>query len=302
MSSIQHRLLKMGLNFSSILFPTKDINLTLLRESTELISLVALLPWGVKALKFQINELEAESILPVKQTSEKRALLYLHGGGYAIGSSQTHRHMVGKLVKDTQCEALLINYRKIPNHPCPAAVEDAFSGYQFLLHKGYSTNEIIVAGDSAGGGLVCSLFFMLKEKRVQLPKAGICLSPWVDLLHTGNSSEKNKYTDPFVKVDEMKRWAKVYAGEKELDDLYVSPLYGDLSNFPPMLIQTSKNEVLHDDSRRLKEKLEQSGTSVTYQEWEDLIHWWQLFWRFIPESEEALKKVANYINLQFDKS
>lgn len=289
----------MGLNFSSILFPTKDINLTLLRESTEIISLVALLPWGVKAVKFKIGELSAESILPVSTIENKKAVLYLHGGGYAIGSSQTHRHMVGKLVKDTSTEALLINYRKIPNHPCPAAIEDAYQAFQYLKQKGYSEEDIIVAGDSAGGGLVCSLFLMLKEKQEQLPKAGICLSPWVDLLHTGNTYEENKYADPFVKVNEMKRWATVYAGDKSLDDPYVSPLFGNLKNFPPILIQTSKNEVLHDDSVRLKEKLEAENVAVTYQEWDDLIHWWQLFWRFIPESDEALKKVANYINFQF---
>ncbi|MBD0403081.1 alpha/beta hydrolase [Flammeovirga sp. EKP202] len=299
MSSLQHRILKMGLNLSSTLFPTKDINLTLLRETTELISFVALLPWGVKSTKFKIGELEAEVIKPVHTSEKKRALLYLHGGGFAIGSNQTHRHMVGKIVKDTATEALLINYRKIPNHPCPAPIEDAYEGYQFLLKEGYQEEEIIVAGDSAGGGLVCTLFFMLKEKGDQLPKAGICLSPWLDLMHTGETVEDNKYTDPFVKIDEMKRWAEVYAGTKPLDDPYVSPLYGDFTDFPPILIQTSKNEVLHDDSVRLKKALEDKGIKVTYQEWDDLIHWWQLFWRFIPESDEALTKVSSYIHQQF---
>ncbi|AZQ62772.1 alpha/beta hydrolase [Flammeovirga pectinis] len=300
MASAQHRLLKLALNVSSMMFPTRNLNLTLLRESTELISLVALLPWGVKAKKFSVSNLDCEIIEPVRKSETKKALLYLHGGGYAIGSSQTHRSMVGKLVDDTHATALLVNYRKIPTFPCPAAIEDALVGYQYLLDNGYLPEEIAVAGDSAGGGLVCSLFFMLKEKQMPLPKCGICLSPWVDLLHMGESSEKNKYSDPFVKVDEMRRWASVYAGEKPLDHPYVSPLYGDLSNFPPMLIQTSTNEILHDDSKRLKEAFENVNVPVNYQEWDDLIHWWQLFWKFIPESEEALNKVANFINFHLD--
>ncbi|OHX68361.1 alpha/beta hydrolase [Flammeovirga pacifica] len=294
--SLQHRLLKLGLNLTSIVFPSENINLTLLRESTELVSLFALLPWGVKGKKIQLDTISAEIISPVQEQKEKKAILYLHGGGYAIGSSQTHRALVGKIVSETHATALLVNYRKIPEHPCPAAIEDAFRGYQYLLDMGYNAEQIAVAGDSAGGGLVCTFMFMLKEKKMAFPKCGICLSPWADLKHNGASTEKNKYADPFVKITEMQNWAHVYAGDKPLDDPMVSPLYGDFKGFPPMLIQTSSNEVLYNDSTRLRDQLKKAKVNVTYQEWDGLIHWWQLFWRFIPESEDAINKVCDFLN------
>ncbi|MBB3700238.1 alpha/beta hydrolase fold domain-containing protein [Flammeovirga yaeyamensis] len=294
--SIQHRLLKLGLNLTAIAFPSENINLTLLRESTELVSLFALLPWGVKAKKLTLDGITAEVISPVKEHVEKKALLYLHGGGYAIGSSQTHRSLVGKIVDETKVTAVLVNYRKIPEFPCPAAIEDALKGYQYLLDLGYHPDQIAVAGDSAGGGLVCSFFFMLNELKKDLPKCGICLSPWMDLEHTGSSTVDNKYSDPFVKVNEMQNWAQVYAGNKPLKDPMVSPLNGNFSNFPPMLIQTSSNEVLYSDSTRLRDKLMEAKREVTYQEWDGLIHWWQLFWRFIPESEDAINKVCDFLN------
>ncbi|NLR90828.1 alpha/beta hydrolase [Flammeovirga agarivorans] len=268
----------------------------MLRETTEFIAIFSLLPWGVKAKKFELNGLSAEVIEPVRPTKTKRALLYLHGGGYAIGSSQTHRSLVGKIVDETRTTALLVNYRKIPTYPCPAAIEDAFQGYQYLLDNGFAPNEIAIAGDSAGGGLVCSLLFYLKEKNVPFPKCGVCLSPWTDLKHTGKSAEENKFSDPFVKVKEMQRWAEVYAGSKSLEDPMVSPLYGEFDGFPPILIQASTNEVLYSDSFRLQEKMKAAGVDVTFQKWDDLMHWWQLFWRFIPESEDAINKVCEYLN------
>ncbi len=292
MPSLQHSLLKISLNSLSLSLPLRGSDVSKLRTVLDFSALWMLLPWGVHFKPFHIDGLRAEWLIPTKADKTK-VLLYLHGGGYALGSSHTHRSMVGQIAKLTGLPALLIGYRKIPESPFPAALEDAVMAYQWLLNEGYDARDIVVGGDSAGGGLAVSMQIALKNKSVPLPSGTICLSPWTDLAVTGESVEKNAHKDPLVRVDKMRKWGEMYAAHRLLTNPLISPLYGDLRGLSPILIQVSKDEVLYDDALRLADAARKAGVEVTLQEWDGLIHWWHIFWRMLPEAEEALNQLKD---------
>ncbi len=278
-----------------------------IRPLLEMGTLFNMLPWGVhfKEIKLKkencFRSVVAEAIIPTRPKNTSQIILYFHGGGYTIGSSHTHRALVGKLSKKTGKVAILVEYRKAPEHPFPAALEDALFAYQALLDRGKKAKDIIIAGDSAGGGLAIALMVKLKIEKIPLPAASICISPWVDLAATGKSIETNKDFDPLVDIEKLNLWAKMYSGDEDLKNPLVSPLYANLKGLPPMLIQVSNTEMLYDDAIRLAEKAEDAEVDVTLQIWAGLIHWWHLFQKAIPEACEAIEKIAGYINETFEK-
>ncbi len=292
MPSLQHNLLKLSLNSLSLSMPLRGPDIAKLRTLLDVSALWMLLPWGVHFKPFHIGGLRAAWLIP-SRADKSKVLLYLHGGGYALGSSHTHRSMVGQIAKVTGLPALLVGYRKIPESPFPAAIDDALAAYEWLLDQGYEGHDIVVGGDSAGGGLAIALQLALKDKCLPMPAGTICLSPWTDLAVTGKSVEKNKDHDPLVRVDKMKEWGQMYAAHRLLNNPLISPFYGDLRGLPPILIQVSTDEVLYDDSVRLAEAARNAGVQVTMQEWKGLIHWWHIFWRIVPEAEEAIEKLAH---------
>lgn len=238
--------------------------------------------------------MDAEWIRPDISDREK-VILYLHGGGYALGSSHTHRSFVGQLTKDSGMTALMAIYRKIPECKFPAALDDAKAAYDYLINQGYLPQNIVFAGDSAGGGLCLSLLQKLRNENLPLPCACVLLSPWTDLAVTGQNVEKNVVNDPLVRVDKMKEWGKIYAGKYELTNPLISPLYANLSGLPPMLIQVSNSEALWDDSKRLHEAALKAGVNVVFQEFDDLMHWWHIFWQLLPESKDSITKISAFL-------
>jgi len=292
MPSIQHNLLKLSLNGFSFSLPLRGSDVGKLRAVLDFSALWSMLPWGVHFKPFHIGGLKAEWLIP-NRADKSKVLLYLHGGGYALGSSHTHRSMVGQIAKITGLPALLIGYRKIPESPFPAALDDAVSAYEWLLKQGYNGCDILLGGDSAGGGLAISMQLVLKSKCLPLPAGTVCFSPWTDLAVTGSSVKKNESKDPLVRVDKMKKWGEMYAAHRLLNNPLISPLYGDLRGLSPILIQVSKDEILYDDSVRMALAAQKAGVKVTLQEWKGLIHWWHIFWRIIPEAEEALDKLKS---------
>ena len=279
-----------------------------MRPALELGTMFSMLPWGVHFKKVMLanescfRKVEAEVIIPTRPVNTNQIILYLHGGGYTIGSSHTHRALIGKLVKKTRRVGILIEYRKAPENPFPAAVEDALMSYKSLLERGKKPEDIILAGDSAGGGLVLAVQLALKEKKMPLPGAVVCLSPWVDLAVSGESIERNKDNDPLVDKEKMHIWAKMYSGEYPVTHPQISPIYADLKGLSPMLIQVSNAEMLYDDAIRLAEKAEKAGVDVTLQVFDGLIHWWHIFQKAIPEACDAIDKIAVFIEKIFENN
>lgn len=244
--------------------------------------------------RFYIDEIPSAWFLP-KKVHHQNAILYLHGGGYAVGSIYTHKSLISKLVATSNTPTLAIDYRLAPENPYPAAIDDALKAYQFLLTKGYLPQQICIAGDSAGGGLTLATLLKIKELGIEMPGCAVCLSPWTDLTISGASVVNRKVQDPMLPADRLMRYASQYAGAEPTNSPFISPLFGNLKNLPPLLIQVGTDEVLLDDSLRFAEKAKLDGVKTTLEVWEDMIHVWQYFWQYIPEGEKAIKNIALFI-------
>jgi acetyl esterase/lipase len=249
-------------------------------------------PLSVRVRPVRIGELAGEWLLP-EQGETPTVILYLHGGGYAIGSLATHRGLVGKLAEETGLAALHIDYRLAPEHPFPAALEDAVHAYQWLLAQNH---QVILAGDSAGGGLCMALQLALRQLNLPMPLACVCFSPWVDLTFSGESAHIQADMDPIVRPQEVGPWGEAYAGTHDITHPMISPLFTtNFQGLAPLLIQASTTEVLTDDARRLAANIEQQGGKVQLELYPELLHVWQLFWRFIPEANEAIQAASHFI-------
>jgi epsilon-lactone hydrolase len=227
--------------------------------------------------------------------SEDAVLLFLHGGGYVIGSPDSHRHLVANLSEETGLQGLLVDYRLAPEDPFPAAVEDAISVYAALLTHGYEAEEIVVAGDSAGGGLVVAMMLAVRDANLPLPAAGICLSPWNDLTGTAKSLETNASVDPTVTKESLDFFAGEYLGEEDAQNPYASPLFGDLTGLPPLLIQVGSVEVLLDDAVLLAERAKEAGVLATLEVWDEMIHVWHRYYPILQEAREANARIGEYV-------
>jgi acetyl esterase/lipase len=224
-----------------------------------------------------------------------RAILYLHGGGYVIGSINTHRALAGRLSRAAKARVLLIDYRLAPEHPFPAAVEDSVAAYRYMLAQGTRPGRIVIAGDSAGGGLTIATLVAIKEAKLPMPAAGVGMSPWVDLEGVGDSMTTKASVDPMVQKDGLREMAQAYLGGKDPHTPLAAPLYADLSGLPPLLIQVGTSETLLDDSTRLAERARKSGVTVTLEPWENMIHVWQAFAPMLDEGQQAIDKIGVFV-------
>ena len=213
------------------------------------------------------------------EAANDRVIYYLHGGGYVIGSVSTHREMISRLSRAAGVRALAIDYRLTPEHPFPAAVEDSTAAYRWLLSTGVDASRIVIAGDSAGGGLTVATLLALRDAGDPLPAAAVCLSPWVDLEGLGESMTTKADIDPTVERRGLLQMAEAYLDGADPRTPLAAPLYGDLSGLPPLLIQVGTAETLLDDATRLAERAESAGVDVTLEPWDDMIHVWQFFCR-----------------------
>lgn len=299
MTSFQHDLLKGILNTLSFPMHWKLPPVNHLRNILETSTMMATLPWGVTFEKIEFELFGAEWLYPA-ETKNERVILYLHGGGYVIGSPHSHRALAGKIARGVMANCLLIDYRKAPENPYPAALDDSYFAYNYLLEEGYRPENIVVVGDSAGGGLSLALQFELLDFHKELPLCSVLLSPYLDLTRTGQSVEYNSKNDRFLDVFEMRRWAEWYAGDHDFKDPMISPLFGDFHGFPPILVQASESEVLFNDSTRFVEKAQKQGVNIEFQTWHGLIHWWHMFGG-VPEANEAIDKIISFISKQYEK-
>lgn len=224
-----------------------------------------------------------------------RVILYLHGGGYVLGSINTHRDLAQRLSRAASACVVLIDYRLAPEHPHPAAVDDATAAYRWLIDQGVKARNIVIAGDSAGGGLTVATLVALRDAKQPLPAAAVCLSPWVDLEGIGESMTSKAAVDPMVQRTPLLRMAALYLGGKDPRTPLCATLYADLSGLPPLLIQVGTAETLLDDSVRLAERAKKSGVGVTLEPWDDMIHVFQAFAAMLPEGQQAIERVGEFV-------
>ena len=296
MPSFQHLLLKQLLTAAAAPLARRKPSVGAMRLAMEAGSLFQFMPWRVHLESLRLDgRLDAEWLRP-RQAHPTRVLLYLHGGGYVLGSLNTHRSLVGSLAQRCGLNVLTINYRKAPDHPFPAALDDARRAYRWLRRQGHAASDIVVAGDSAGGGLALSLLLALRDAGEALPAAAVGLSPWTDLNLPITALRRVAREEALLlEALQMRTWGPLYAHKTPLVHPLLSPAQADLHGLPPLLIQISTAEVLYDDVLKFAKKARAAGVSVTVQPFEGLVHWWHLFWRIVPEARQALDHVAEFM-------
>ncbi len=254
------------------------------------------IPKGVTVTDINANGLPSKWVSPSNPTLGK-VILHLHGGGYVTGGADSHLMMCIPMAQTLKMKILLPEYRLAPEHPFPAAVDDAVKAYRWLLMQGYSPKNIIISGDSAGGGLSLATVLTLRNAGDPLPAAIVCMSPWTDLTFTGSSHISKAKADCVLMTDVLREWAACYAGAETPNHPLISPIYADFHNFPPLLIQVGSDEVLLDDSRMLAEKAKSAGVDVTLKIWEEMWHVWPALGDLIPESKRAFEEIGDFINI-----
>ena len=226
--------------------------------------------------------------------SRDRAILYLHGGGYVIGSIATHRGVVSRLSAASGASGLALDYRLAPEHPFPAAVEDAVAAYRWLLGQGIAPGRIAIAGDSAGGGLTVAALVALRDAGDPLPACAVTFSPWADLALEGASMDERDAIDPMVHRPGIQQMADWYLAGQDPRHPLASPIHADLAGLPPLLIQVGTAETLYDDAVRLAIRAIEGGIAVTFEPWRDLFHVFQLF-GMLPEAQQAVRAAGAFI-------
>ncbi len=225
-----------------------------------------------------------------------RAIVYFHGGGYATGTLDSARALFSHLARATRARLLAVDYRLAPEHPFPAAVDDAVTVYRFAIAAGHAPETTALCGDSSGGGLALGTLIALRDLGERMPATAICLSPWTDLTLSGTSLQTNRDTDPMVSAATLQLMADAYLGETDRRSPTASPLFADLEGLPPVLLQVGSGELLLDDTLRFAERATVAGVEVTLELWDDVFHVWHSFADLLPEARDAIAKIGTYVD------
>jgi acetyl esterase/lipase len=290
MSSWQGRIIRLYLNYIKF---TGDYNdpIEKLRQVVDGGARFGKFPKSVQSENMTIENIPAELIIPPKADGHS-ALLYLHGGGYATGSIKSHRAAAGQIADAGNIRTLIIDYRRPPENPFPAALEDALAAYDWLRKNGYE--RIVITGDSAGGGLALTTVISLRDNQRLLPSLVICLSPLIDVECTGESVLANSIRDPWLTTG-MKTLFNYYVAQNDPRNPLISPLYADFTNLPPIMIYVGMDEILLSDSTRLAEKAKDAGVDVQINIWPGMWHVFPFFAPFAPEAARAVTEIGDAI-------
>lgn len=294
MASIRARLWSRFLrkNIRDAVLPDGYEGLKMARAREGRVGLVAFLMRSKSAVPaFTIDDMQAEW---VGDPHSDTVLLYLHGGGYMLGSINTHRSMATRLCRFAGIRGLIIDYRLAPENPFPAAIDDAEKAYDFLIHKGVAADKILLAGDSAGGGLSLALLQRLRDNDKALPKAVALMSPWTDLTLSGKAVVERAERDPMIDATRMPEAVEYYCANHDKTNPLISPVFADLTGFPPLFVQVGTEEVLFDDSTRLVENAKKANVEAELQVWEGMPHVHQIAHAIVPESKAALRDMAGF--------
>lgn len=256
--------------------------------------LIARVPSGVTIRSTTIGGVPADEIAP-KAGASRTVVLYLHGGAYLGGSPRTHRGLLAHLAKQAGCRIVAIDYRLAPEHPYPAALDDALAAYAALLAEGVVARDIVIGGDSAGGNLTLVTAIALRDRGQPLPAKLMLLSPWTDMTSSGSSHVTRVARERILDPKAIPNAARTFANGIALNDARLSPLFANLAGLPPMLIQVGDDEMLLDDSTRLADAATRAGVTVSLQVWPALWHVWQVLAGWMPEADRAIAQLAGFV-------
>ena len=269
-------------------------NVEEMRASDEMMASMATPPSGVTYDEVDAGGVPAMWVTPEGAPSDK-AIMYLHGGGYVIGTMHSHAKMVGHIAKAAGVRALNVDYRLAPEYPHPAAVEDAVTAYRWLLDQGISNDRIVISGDSAGGGLTVATLLAIRDQGLPRPAAGVPLSPWIDLEGTGESMTSKAHLDLIVDSAGLKLMADMFLNGQSARDPLAAPLYADYVGVAPLYIQVGDEETLLDDSSRLAEQATAAGVDVRIDVFPEMQHVFQMAAGNVPEADEAIERIGAYV-------
>ena len=270
------------------------------REQCERVaSKYAKIPDGIEIKKENINGINSEWIIPDGADS-KNIILYVHGGGYVSGSCNDHRGFVSKFAKNCDITTLQFEYGLAPEHPFPYGLNDSVAVYKWLLHKDFKPGNIVIAGESAGGGLALAMLLALKEQNVSMPAATVAISPWTDLTCSSDSYKtKNK-----VSIAPMNSWivfSKYYTGDNPPNLPLISPLFGELKGLPPIFINSGEDDELFEDGEKFFLKAKKAGVDITFRAGKGMVHCYPLLATFFKEATDAMQEICTFINKQIEK-
>ena len=229
-----------------------------------------------------------------KGTLSTGTILYLHGGGYSLGSNYTHRQIAACIGRYCHAKVLLPTYPLAPEYPFPSAPEHALNAYRWLLSQGISGEDISIIGDSSGGGLALVLLQLIRDRGMPMPRCGMFLSPWTDLTCSGRSMKTRSCADPLLHKRLLLPFARLYAPVSELSNPMVSPFFGSLKGLPRLLFMVGTDEVLRDDSVRMIEK--EADMPVTVEVWKGMFHVWPLLYAYVPFFNRPFMHIARFVN------
>lgn len=254
-------------------------------------------PGTISVQQVSVGGMHAEWVTPAGAPDDT-VILYLHGGGYVMGSCRSHRGLVGTIAAASGLRALIPQYRLAPEYPFPAALEDAVTAYRWLLDNGISPTKIVLCGDSSGGGLAVALLLLLREQGIAMPAGAALLSPWTDLAATGESFRTRRRKDPWLRSELLAELGRAYADASDLEDPLISPVHADLSGLPRLFVQVGDFELLLSDSTRLVDNARRAGVEADVQIWAGMWHVWHAFAGRVPESDAAIDDLAAFLRLQ----
>lgn len=248
------------------------------------------IPGTIEVTPLEIDGIYAEWICPVGVNKQK-VILFTHGGGYISGNCKDHRMHVSKIVQQSGVPALLYDYRLAPEHPFPAAVEDTLKVYRWMLAQGIQAEDIVVVGESAGGGLCMATLVAIRDEGLPLPAGGVASSPWLDLTCTADSYQRNERKD-ISTLGSWQVWNKYYYADTDPRHPWVSPLYADLKGLPPVFIQVGTYEIMLDDSLKFIEKAKAAGVDASISIWEEMVHCFAFFSPMFPEAKAGMEELC----------
>jgi len=253
----------------------------------------AKIPEGVEIRTQIIEGMKSEWLIPSGADTQK-LILYVHGGGYVSGSCSDHRGFVSKFAKNTRVTNLVYEYSLAPEHPFPAAVNDSVRIYQWLLSFGLKPENILFAGESAGGGLCLALLLALKEKQIAMPAAAVAISPWTDLSCSSESYRTKNKVSP-APLDSWLVFRTHYAGNNPIDYPLISPLFGDLQGLPPLLINSGEDDELFEDGQKFSVIAKAAGVEVTFRNGPGMVHCYPLMSPMFPEATKAMNDIVDFV-------
>lgn len=252
-------------------------------------------PYGVSITQFSMGTIPATIVTP-DNVEAGRVLLYIHGGGYIAGSPAAYHGLAGHYAKLLKAVVYMPDYRLAPEHPFPAAIEDTLESYQWLLDQGHSPESIVFSGDSAGGAMVVSAMVAARNAGLPLPAAGVAISPWANLEHSGSSMKTREGIDPTVSLAGLDLMAMAFLNGALRNNPDASPVFADVRGLPPIMVQIGESEVMLSDAMRLATHLAENRVRVSLEVWPGMFHVWHMFAAILPEGMQALESAAGFLD------